>query len=210
MPSDPNSADSAPTTSEAAKTILLLRHGSTDLVASCLCGQMPGVSLNENGRREAKILALRLPAIDVLVSSPLERAWETALIIAKMRGLRPLACEAFIERNFGRWTGMPFAYLDAGSFWARLDAPDGDTADNCESITEVHTRAISALNNIIATNAFARTIAVVSHSAVIRVLLTHAANIPLSSYLQFSIYPGSISEVTYCEPNCFHVLRVNE
>jgi len=196
--------------STTGKKILLLRHGTTDLVDSCLCGQMPGVLLNENGRQQAITLAARLASLDVLVSSPLERAWETASIIARMHGLEPVACEAFAERDFGRWTGTPFQDLVAGSFWTRLDTSGTKTAQNCESMDEVQRRALTALENIMAKEVSARTIAVVSHSAVVRALLSHAAGLPLSSYLQFTIHPASISEIGYGESDGFHVVRVND
>ncbi len=64
-------------------TLLLIRHGSNDLLKERrMGGRMPGIHLNEQGRAEAKALTRRLARtrLAAVYSSPLERAVETAQI----------------------------------------------------------------------------------------------------------------------------------
>src|SRR5580700_4292225 len=91
--------------------ILLLRHGQTDANASgVLQGHQP-TPLNVLGVRQAKLLAQRLaaiqPPLDVLVSSDLRRAAQTAGSIAATCGLRVHADAAWRERSFGLLEGKP-------------------------------------------------------------------------------------------------------
>src|SRR6266516_4092578 len=68
------------------QTLLLMRHGQTSWnIEHRLSGQIPGVELNDTGRQQAARLADALTVIPIsaIISSPLERAHETASIIAQ-------------------------------------------------------------------------------------------------------------------------------
>jgi broad specificity phosphatase PhoE len=84
--------------------ILLIRHGTTDLLGRVLYGRMPGVHLNSAGVAQAHSLAQGLQArhqLTDVISSPMERALETAQPIAERQGLAVSADEAFTEIDFG-------------------------------------------------------------------------------------------------------------
>jgi len=70
--------------------ILLIRHAMVDAHGRFLPGRMPGVHLNEEGRRQAAALgtALRQIPLTAVYSSPLERAPALlgAVSIALLRG----------------------------------------------------------------------------------------------------------------------------
>src|SRR5438128_11501716 len=73
------------------QTLLFIRHGQTTWnVEHRLPGQLPGVILNDTGRKQAARLAdaLHILPINAIISSPLERARDTAEIIAQGRGLK--------------------------------------------------------------------------------------------------------------------------
>src|SRR5574340_1120827 len=72
------------------QTLLFIRHGQTTWnVEHRLPGQLPGVALNETGRQQAARLAdaLTVLPISAIISSPLERARDTAEIIAQSHKL---------------------------------------------------------------------------------------------------------------------------
>src|SRR5256885_10904215 len=94
--------------------ILLIRHGSTDLLGRVLYGRMPGVHLNEEGRRQARAVGEALKArytIDGVVSSPLERALETAQFVADSQNVNVSTDDGLNELEFGTWLGKPFTEL---------------------------------------------------------------------------------------------------
>lgn len=87
--------------------LILVRHGETvDNVNQVLQGQTQGM-LNEHGRRQAQQLCEHLAgqAIDVFMSSDLERAIETCRIIAEPHGAPVVTTPLLRERDWGGFTG---------------------------------------------------------------------------------------------------------
>ena len=76
-----NADQSTPPAPPKTRLLLLIRHGQTAYnVEGRLPGQLPGIPLNDEGRRQAHRAAVALAALPLstIISSPLERAAETA------------------------------------------------------------------------------------------------------------------------------------
>lgn len=85
---------------EVSRTVVhLLRHGEVHNPASILYGRLPGYRLSERGVAMADMAAEHLAEHDItlIVSSPLERAQQTAAPIAARHGLPILTDERTIE-----------------------------------------------------------------------------------------------------------------
>jgi broad specificity phosphatase PhoE len=80
-------------------TVHLVRHGKVENPAGVIYGRLPGYHLSELGRKQAKAAADRLAGGDLKVvwASPLERAQETAAIIAEPHGVEVVTDERLIE-----------------------------------------------------------------------------------------------------------------
>jgi broad specificity phosphatase PhoE len=80
-------------------TVHLLRHGEVDNPDRVLYGRLPGYRLSELGRAQAELAAQFLAArpIGHIVSSPLERAVETAAPLAELTALRVEIDDRLIE-----------------------------------------------------------------------------------------------------------------
>jgi len=67
------------------------------------------VPLTDNGRKQAELAAgyLKDLGIQVVYTSPLERAVETARPVTRLTGLEPIPEEAFTGMDFGLWEGRP-------------------------------------------------------------------------------------------------------
>lgn len=90
--------------------IRVIRHGeSAGNVAATLQGCRIDTPLSARGKRQAECLAIRLAdeAIDDVVSSPLERARETAQVLAAPHGLSARIDADLVEFDWGVWTGRP-------------------------------------------------------------------------------------------------------
>ena len=105
------------------KTIYLVRHGESESnAAGLLAGSNTDTPLTQKGRDQAVETGRLLQAkqVDLVVSSPLSRAQETAQIIAKEIGFtgHVRLNDVLIERDFGSASGMPreqgFELLDNG------------------------------------------------------------------------------------------------
>ncbi len=94
--------------------IFLVRHGQdTDNVSGVLNGRRDN-ELTELGRTQAKKVAQKLKShnIDIIYTSPLKRAYETAHIISKELGIDEIISDKhLIERDFGVLTGKPISEI---------------------------------------------------------------------------------------------------
>ncbi|MCI8514314.1 MAG: histidine phosphatase family protein [Lachnospiraceae bacterium] len=87
--------------------VYLLRHGETDWNAVKRIQGNVNIPLNERGRLAARLTAEAMADIpfDVIFSSPLDRAYETARILAEGRGLEVMKDERLKEIHFGDFEG---------------------------------------------------------------------------------------------------------
>ena len=167
MPSD----DSMP----AITRVLLLRHAMT-AAPDRFHGLESDVGLGIEGRRQAVEAAEGIARleVDAVISSGLRRAIETAAPIAEAIGLEPIVVPELHERRMGSLSGTPIAdgRVTADIFINRWGLGDLDAAhDGAESYREVRDRTLPAFEAL-ARRDRGRTIAVVAHGVVIRVLLT--------------------------------------
>lgn len=148
--------------------IALIRHGQTDWNLQERLQGATDVPLNEAGREQARSVARRLRAEarawDVLVSSPLGRAVETARIIGDELGL-PLTetCPEFVERGFGPHEGTSFAGLEPHEREVVLRAGEAPDA--------VARRGLAGLRRIRAEHP-GRSVLVVAHGSLIRLTVS--------------------------------------
>jgi probable phosphoglycerate mutase len=93
------------------RTVYLIRHGETDWNRDRRLQGQSDIALNEEGRRQAAQLGLRLAAalpFDRLVSSDLARARETAEILNAGNDTPVIMDRGLREINFGCWEGLDF------------------------------------------------------------------------------------------------------
>ncbi|HET8780671.1 MAG TPA: histidine phosphatase family protein [Agromyces sp.] len=142
--------------------IALIRHGQTDWNLAERMQGRSDIPLNATGREQARVAASALvnESWDVVVSSPLGRARETAEIIAGTLDM-PLGAtyDDLIEQDFGEAEGTFVADLDRR--W-----PDRDFAGK-EPDAEMGPRGIRALERIAVDHPGARVLAV-AHGTLIR------------------------------------------
>ncbi|MCC6226624.1 MAG: histidine phosphatase family protein [Microthrixaceae bacterium] len=93
--------------------ILLVRHGQSTWNEAGLWQGQANPPLTDLGRRQARIAALSVGTVDLVCSSRLDRARETAQVLADAIGIGPvLELEGMAERDAGEWSGMTRAEID--------------------------------------------------------------------------------------------------
>ena len=94
-------------------SVFLVRHGEVENPRHIVYADLPGFSLSRTGRTQAEFTADRLPSAATIISSPLERAVETAAIIAVRRRGRVIVDEELTEWGLSsRWAGHVWDDLD--------------------------------------------------------------------------------------------------
>lgn len=122
----------------------------TDATGPRLAGRAGGLHLNDTGRAQAADLAARLDGLRpaALVSSPLERCWETAEAVADRLGVPVTADERFLECDYGSWTGRGLVELSAEPLWRVVqDHPSAARFPGGESLSAASARAVEAVRD---------------------------------------------------------------
>ena len=106
--------------------VLLIRHGQSEWNADGRWQGQADPPLTDLGRHQALHAARNLGTVDAIVASDLQRASETALIIAEALGVGPVVLEPGLrERDAGEWSGLTRAEIERD--WpGYLDPPPTD------------------------------------------------------------------------------------
>jgi probable phosphoglycerate mutase len=191
--------------------VLLVRHGLTPTTGVKLPGRARGLRLSDEGRRQAEAAAARIAKISKIVaiySSPLERARETAGIIAKARNMAVRIERGLLEIDIGKWTGLAIKDAAARPEWKAIQQhPSGFRFEGGESFTEMQARVTSAILRIVARHS-GRIIVAVSHADPIKAAVAHAIGTPLDLFQRIMIGTASISALAY-SPSSSSALTVN-
>ena len=93
--------------------VLLIRHGQSEWNAAGRWQGQADPALTDLGRDQARHATRGLGAVDAIVSSDLQRAAETAAIIAEALGIGPVIVDEDLrERHAGEWQGLTRAEIE--------------------------------------------------------------------------------------------------
>jgi len=180
--------------------VLLVRHGQTPTTGRVLPGRAPGLHLSDDGRKQAEAAAARiarLKRVSAIYASPLERARETALSIARVRGLAVRIERGLLELDVGRWTGARLDRLGKKPEWATVQRyPSGFRFPDGESFVEMQARITDTLGRLVERHRGGVVVAV-SHADPIKAALAHALGMHLDLFQRLAIAPASISTIAY-------------
>ncbi|OFY44232.1 MAG: hypothetical protein A2X18_01065 [Bacteroidetes bacterium GWF2_40_14] len=146
-------------------TICIMRHGETDWNSSGRLQGTEDIELNDRGREQALEASsyFEKEAWDIVVSSPLKRAFETAEIIASRLSIHSVKIiDEIKERSYGSASGL--LPEERGRRF-----PDGTIPDQ-EDFEKLRERAMTGLNRI--ANEFrGKRIIIISHGGLTNSIL---------------------------------------
>jgi ribonuclease H / adenosylcobalamin/alpha-ribazole phosphatase len=183
-------------------TTILLRHGQTPLSADKRFAGTVDAPLTGTGVRQAEAAAARLAArggLDLIVTSPLRRARQTADVVAAATGTAVQLEEGFREGGFGKWEGLSFA--EASSQWpaemAAWLARPGTSPPGGESFADVALRVGAALDELLAAQP-GRTVLIVSHLTPVKEIVARALLAPVpEALLRMQLDVAALCEVDW-------------
>ncbi len=148
---------------EAMGNVKRLFQGSTDL------------DISETGEKQLEYLKRRFANIplDKVYTSPLIRAYKTALAVIGDKGLTPIKCDGLREMGGGIVEGKPFTEAfgenpELAEIWDKH--PQDFAPEGGEPMNDAYERIWSTIKEIAADNC-GKTVACASHGGVIRCLL---------------------------------------
>jgi uncharacterized phosphatase len=177
--------------------VAFIRHGQTDWNRDDRMQGSSDIPLNDTGRAQAldAVEVLRESPWDVVVSSPLVRARETAEIIANALDLELGASyPELVERDYG-----PFEGANATECIAKYPGKDYPDAEPISSVVE---RGRTGLARVSADHP-GRNVVIVCHGTIIRYTIASLAGHPVDG-----IHNGTVSELEHTG-DTWRVLTVN-
>jgi broad specificity phosphatase PhoE len=194
-------------------TTLLLRHGQTEFSTERRFAGRGDIPLTAEGARQAKLAARSLARtqIDVIVTSPLQRARKTAEAVAEATGAPLVVDEGLVEADFGAWEGMTFG--EAGLKWpdelaAWMGSPDAVPPDG-ESFAMVALRVLESLDRVLEEHQ-RKTAVLVSHVTPIKTLVCRALLAPPEAMFRMNLDVASLSRVDWFDGGSGLVRSLND
>jgi probable phosphomutase (TIGR03848 family) len=189
--------------------LLLIRHGLNDWVGKRIPGWTPGISLNDEGRKQASRLAdwLAPVTLQAIYSSPLERAVQTAEPIAESHGLHIQLRDRLGDTRYGELTGKAIEDILKTDIWHKFRLhPSRTRLPGAETIYEVQVRVVAELEEILSKHPEGN-IAVVAHGDVIRVSVAHYIGLSLDLIDRIWVSPASVTVLHFGEwgPRLMHL-----
>ena len=193
---------------------LLLRHGQTELSTQRRYSGRGNPALTDVGRHQAEAAAQYLAqrgGIAAVITSPLQRAYDTAAKAAKALGLDVTVDDDLIETDFGAWEGLTFAEAaerdpELHRTWLRdtsITPPDGESFDS------VLDRVQRVRGRVTAEHA-GETVLVVSHVTPIKTLLRLALDAGPGILYRLHLDLASLSIAEFYPDGGTSVRLVNE
>jgi broad specificity phosphatase PhoE len=171
--------------------IILIRHGQTAWHSDGVerAEGRADVDLDEVGVRQARATATRLDQweISAVYSSPLKRALSTASILAARQGLTPQPDPGLIDIDYGRWQGLTHKEAQTnnpGLYDLWMKKPHLVAFPGGESLADVRNRMVGTFESLTSQHD-GRTIVLVSHKVVVKVLLCHVLGLDDSHFWRF-------------------------
>ena len=185
-------------------TVYLVRHGETNGNLEQRFQGTKDYPLNAQGSRQGELLgsALREYPIDIIYTSPLSRAYETARLVAKHHpGVKVIPQKGLEEIHAGVIEGekladLPVKYPEV--FQTMLGSPVDLAYPGGENTRQVYDRVAKTMEDIVAQNKN-KTIVVVSHGFAIQTYLHYASGKPFKEMQRYIVTNTSITKFVYGE-----------
>ncbi|AEB76067.1 alpha-ribazole phosphatase [Clostridium botulinum] len=178
-------------------SLYLARHGESELNVTGVYFGATDCSLTQKGENQCIELREKLRDInfDVIITSPLKRAFHSAELISNASKEDIIVFEDIMELDFGAWEGMNYKDIEKKynsewqewiNDWVNASPPNG------ESFKDFYTRVEISLENILSKYKDKK-ILVVCHQGTLRVIASVLLEIGSSGYWRFAFDYGKYS-----------------
>ncbi len=183
--------------------IILVRHGETTWNVEGRYQGQENTPLSERGLQQGQLLAVGLCniPIDICISSPLQRSFQTCQFCAELHKLPVIADDRLLEINHGSWEGVlakdiAAQYPQEFALWHSqphlVQMPGG------ENLEDVRKRARAAFDDYVKTYPD-KTVLVAAHDAVNKAIICDLLGLGMEHFWQIKQ-----------DNTCINVLEYND
>jgi broad specificity phosphatase PhoE len=188
---------------EAITSLYLVRHGHTRATELGLLYSDPKIEITEKGLAQAQAAAKYVAATkpQILLCGAAVRVAQSSQPVEQETGLKAQIVKGFEEWQVGDWEGRTYLDIkknDPDQYRCWCADPISNAPPNGESIVQLSERIRESLIELITNSEFeGKTIAMVTHSGIIRSIIVHALGMPIENFWRLSIPTGSISRIDF-------------
>ncbi len=192
--------------------LYFIRHGEVEeRYHRIFGGSRIDMNLSELGHQHAQALAdwFEAGSLDAVYASPMQRVHQTAGPLLTNLGIASTVLPDLREVDFGDWTGYRWHEIQekfgtVAFNW--LETLENGGIPNGESASALSARVRPCLQRVVDENPH-RSVAVICHGGIIRVMLALLLEVPLSMMAHFNIDYGSITMLEL-QPEKKHALEI--
>lgn len=191
-------------------TVTLLRHGEVAAEGWAFRGRTD-TPLSEQGWRQMRSATALFERFDLVATSPLQRCKKFARELSEQHQTELITLNAMAEMDFGDWEECSFEEISGTDkeilqqFW---ESPVGIVPPGGEPFDAFSQRVINCwqdwMNSSTAQNRL-----LIAHGGVIRVLLAHTLNMPMSALWRLHLPYASCSQISLLEGHQPRLLFMN-
>ncbi|MGE5473599.1 MAG: histidine phosphatase family protein [Ignavibacteriales bacterium] len=191
--------------------IIFVRHGEAEGNFERIFHGQTDSKLTEKGHSQAKKAAEKLKNedIDVIYSSPLKRAYETAEYIAKEKNINNIIADDGLMEIYGgewenvRWDDLPQIWPEEYENWE--NRPHLHCMPAGESMKQAYDRIVYTVSRIANENK-GKNICIVTHGTVLRALMCYIYRKPFEDLITVSWYDNTAITIVEFINNSFKVI----
>ena len=189
--------------------LYIIRHGTTKWNVERRLQGRKDSELTEEGIKRAIMLRDRLQDVDfdMIYSSPLNRALETAKIIKGQRNIEIIIHKSLCELDFGNWEGMQISEIERkfpNEYHSYIKEPENYIPVDGESFEELFIRVKHFLDDIARLDA--KNILVVTHGVTIKAILAIIKKLSLKEFSSIPVYTGTALNICDISKNKIEIL----
>ncbi len=179
-------------------SVIFLRHGQAkNNTERLLAGRTPGVPMTETGIEQVQGASklLEKMKISAIYSSPIERAKDSAEIVAKNNSLEYKADDRLIELDMGKFTGMKYddIFASHGNVFLKFYSGEIEIAHNgVETFTQVKKRVLGIVDHVIQEHP-GENVLLVTHMDPIKAMISTVMELKPQSLFELIIANGSLT-----------------
>lgn len=182
------------------KNIYLIRHGEIETNGQKRYIGVIDLPLNINGIAQAMELKTFFQDVSLgkIYCSDLQRAVQTAEIIAERKFTQIEKCSELREINMGNWEGKSFRQIKEKfpkEYYARLDEIENFKPNGGESFKECQLRAMNIFSRI--AKADSENIIIIAHAGINRSIIASLLGVPLKNIFKFQQNYGCINKIIF-------------
>lgn len=169
--------------------LFIVRHGRTVANAAGLLQGRVDNPLDDEGQKQAGWIAKALGPVDCVISSPLQRALQTAEPLGQI----PRIDDRWIELDYGEWDSRPVADITPDE-WAAWRADPSFSPPGGESLIELDRRVAAACEEIISEAEELR-VAVFTHVSPIKSTIAWALGVSEQISWRLNVAQAQITKI---------------